>query len=571
VSDEELPGTPAAPDPAEKGSKKGAGAPSSRASSSLVAAGIFLSRISGLIRTAVFARYLGAGSHADVITAGLRMPNVLQNLLGEGTLSASFIPVYSELLEEGREEEATRFAGAIFGLLSVIAGLFALAGILLAPLLVTVLLPGFEGDRRELSIQVVRIIFPMTGFLVLSAWALGILNSHRKFFLSYIAPVAWNGAMIATLLLLGRQLTADGLVMAVAWGALLGGALQFLVQLPWVLRLEPRFRPSLNLWMAPVREAVRNAGPAIAGRGVVQISAWVDLLLASFLAAGAVAVIGYAQTLYLLPISLFGMSVAAAELPELSRNRSGGTEALRLRTNSGLEQIAFFVIPSFVAFVFLGDSLIAALLQRGEFSRTDTILVHLTLIGFSVGLVASTATRLFSSTFFALRDTRTPARVAVIRVMVAALLGLFLMTQFEAVPAQSIGGGSLVIPARLISWGLLTNVTIEGRHLGAVGLALGSGLAAWVEWDLLRRALRVRIGAVGPRMRVVFRMLVAALLATVAGWVVRLLIGEMNPLVAGVLIFSAYGIVYFGAAIAFRLPEADRVTSLLKRLSRRTG
>src|SRR5690606_8388799 len=123
---------------------------------------------------------------------------------------------------------------------------------------------------------------------------------------SYVAPVAWNGAMITVALLFGDRLTLDRLVIAIAWGALLGGALQFLVQLPWVLRLEPWFRPSLKLGMAPVREAIRNAGPAIAGRGVVQLSAWVDLVLASFLAAGAVAVIGYAQTLYLLPISLFG-------------------------------------------------------------------------------------------------------------------------------------------------------------------------------------------------------------------------------------------------------------------------
>jgi putative peptidoglycan lipid II flippase len=556
VSDEELPEAPEAPQ-------------SSRISSSLVAAGIFLSRISGLIRTAVFARYLGAGGYADVITAGLRMPNVLQNLLGEGTLSASFIPVYSELLEQGREEDASRTAGAVFGLLSVVAGLFALVGFLLAPLLVTILLPGFEGARRELSIQVVRIIFPMTGFLVLSAWALGILNSHRKFFLSYIAPVAWNGAMIATLLIFGGRLTLDRLVIAVAWGALVGGALQFLVQLPHVLRLEPHFRPSLKLWLAPVKEVVRNAGPAIAGRGVVQISAWVDLLLASFLAAGAVAVIGYAQTLYLLPISLFGMSVAAAELPELSRYRAGGDEALRLRTNAGLERIAFFVIPSFVAFVFLGDSLIAALLQRGEFDSSDTALVHLTLIGFSVGLVASTATRLFSSTFFALRDTRTPARVAVIRVVVAAVLGLFLMTQFESIPAQEIGARLFTIPANALHWGMLTGVTVDGQHLGAVGLALGSGLAAGVEWNLLRRALRARIGVVGPRMRVIGQMMLAALGATLAGWAVRLAAGDMAPIIAGAMIFAVFGVVYLGAAVALKLPEAERFVGMLARRVRR--
>jgi putative peptidoglycan lipid II flippase len=557
VSDEGVEGLPAEP---IIGANQ---PPTSRAGSTLVAAGIFLSRIAGLIRTRVFAQYLGASEYADVITAGLRMPNVLQNLLGEGTLSASFIPVYSELLEEGREEEATRTAGAIFGLLVALAGAIALIGILLAPLLVRIFLPGFEGERRELSIAVVRIIFPMTGFLVLSAWSLGILNSHRKFFLSYVAPVVWNVSMIATLLLLGGRLELDRVVIALAWGALIGGGLQFAVQLPSVLRLEPRLRPTLDLKLASVREAIRNAGPAIAGRGVVQISAWMDLILASFLAAGAVAVIGYAQTLYILPISLFGMSVAAAELPELARRRSGGVDELRARANAGLERIAFFVVPSFIAFVVLGDVLVAAVLQTGQFDSGDTALVHLTLIGFSIGLLASASTRLFSSTFFALHDTRTPARIAVLRVSTAAILGFFLMIQFEPIPSQAVVTRFFTIPAMSVDWGMLANVTVSGRSLGPVGLAAGSGLAAWLEWELLRRALRDRIGPVGARLGLVGRMFGAALTAAAAGWGVRLLLDDVHPLAMGFVVFSIYGIVYFGIAGALGLQEAERVRARL--------
>jgi putative peptidoglycan lipid II flippase len=156
---------------------------STSASSAVVGAGIFLSRIAGLVRERVFAQFFGTSLYADAFRAGLRMPNAIQNLLGEGTLSASFIPVYSELLEEGRKEDAGRLAGAIFALLFTIAGALALLGILLAPLMVSIFLPGFVGERREITITVVRILFPMTGVLVLSAWALGILNSHRKFFI----------------------------------------------------------------------------------------------------------------------------------------------------------------------------------------------------------------------------------------------------------------------------------------------------------------------------------------------------------------------------------------------------
>ncbi|MDQ3555990.1 MAG: murein biosynthesis integral membrane protein MurJ, partial [Gemmatimonadota bacterium] len=399
----------------------------------MVAAGILLSRVFGLVREAVFARYFGSTLYADVFKAGLRMPNVLQNLLGEGTLSASFIPVYAELLEEGREEEAGRVAGAIFAILLAVAGALSLVGVLFAPALVQILLPGFEGERRVLTIAAVRILFPMTGVLVLSAWSLGILNSHRRFFIPYVAPVLWNGAIIGTLFLLGGRLDLPRLVIALSWGALLGGVLQFAVQLPWVFRLERRLKISWGTQLSGVREAVRNAGPAVLGRGVVQLSGWIDMVLASLLAVGGVAFISYAQTIYVLPVSLFGMSVAAAELPELARRRTGALDVLRERASAGLQRVAFYVVPTFVVFLVLGDVVVAFLFERGEFNRQDTLIVYLTLLGYTTGLLASTATRLLSSTFFALRDTVTPARVAGLRVLVAALLGFGLMVQFEPV------------------------------------------------------------------------------------------------------------------------------------------
>jgi putative peptidoglycan lipid II flippase len=534
--------------------KKGGGGASA---SSLVAAGILLSRLAGLVRERVFAQYFGTSLYADVFRAGLRMPNALQNLLGEGTLSASFIPVYAELLEKGRKEEAGRMAGAVFSLLLAVAGALTLIGVVLAPVIVSVFAPGFEGERRELTIMVTRIIFPMTGLLVLSAWALGILNSHRKFFISYTAPVLWNGAIIATLVMFGGRMEPARLVVALGWGALVGGALQFGIQLPWVLRLERDLKIAWNTKLESVREAVRNAGPAIMGRGVVQLSGYVDTFLASFLAAGALAAVGFAQILYMLPVSLFGMSVAAAELPELSRQRMGAVEVLRVRTSASLQRIAFYIVPSFVAFVLLGDVIVAGLYQTGEFDRTDTILVYLTLVGLSLGLLASTATRLFSSTFFALRDTKTPAKFAVVRVVSAAVLAFALMVQFEAVP-------SLGIPA-----GVFGAVTIDGRSLGAVGLAMGSGLAAWVEWGLLRRALRKRIGTVGASASAVARMFVAALTAAGAGWGIRLVTPDFHPVLNAVLVFSVYGVVYFGVAFLLKLQEVQGIATRLGGIARR--
>jgi putative peptidoglycan lipid II flippase len=536
--------------------------PASSSASYLVASGILLSRVAGLIRERVFAQFFGTSLYADVFRAGLRMPNVIQNLLGEGTLSASFIPVYAEMLEQGREKEAGRVAGAIFALLLALAGALALIGVLMSPLLVSIFLPGFEGERRELSIVVSRILFPMAGVLVLSAWSLGILNSHRNFFLPYFAPVLWNAAMIATLFLLGGRMGPERLVVALSWGALVGGFLQFLIQLPWVLRLERSLKIAWGTRIAEVREAIRNAGPAILGRGVVQVSGYLDMVLASFLAAGAVAAIGYAQVLYVLPVSLFGMSVAAAELPELSRQRSEAAEVLRTRTLAALTRVTFYVVPSVVGYLLLGDVIVAALYQTGEFGRNDTLLVYFTLIGYTIGLLASTSSRLFSSTFFALRDTKTPARYAAVRVAIAAVLGATLMVQFE--PIQPLGSGGPQLGP-----GLLGGFTLDGRSLGAVGLAIGTGVAAWVELFLLRRALRPRIGSLALGVGMWARMFGAALSGAAVGWGIRIVLPEWHPVIVAALVLGGFGITYFAMSAALGMTEAKAVVGRILRLGAR--
>jgi putative peptidoglycan lipid II flippase len=548
MTDESAPAGPAAP-------KR-----SSRAASVLIAAGILLSRIVGLIRERVVATYFGTGLHADVFSAGLRMPNVLQNLLGEGTLSASFIPVYSELLGQGRTKEAGRVAGAMFALLLGVAGVISLLGVLLAPVLVTVFTPGFEGQRRELMITIVRIIFPMTGVLVLSAWALGILNSHRKFFIPYFAPVLWNAAIIAALVAFSRSLDLDALLMAAAWGALVGGFLQFGIQLPWVLKLDKEIRLNTGRNVPAFKEAVKNAGPAIMGRGVVQLSTYVDMVLASLLAIGALARIRYAQTLYVLPVSLFGMSIAAAELPELARERSGAIEALRERAVAAGRRVAFFVVPSFVAFVVLGDVIVAGIYRAGQFGAADVTVVWVTLAAYSIGLLASTSTRIYQSAFFALRDTKTPARVAILRVLAAAIGGAALMLQFESVTVRG-----LTIPA-----GVFADVRIAGLPLGPVGLALGAAAGAWLEWALLRAKLSDRIGAVGAGGGQLARMFAAALLAAAAGYGIKLGAATLHPVLIAALVVAAFGFVYFAVARLLGLTEARVFAdSLLRRIRRR--
>ncbi|HEX6693261.1 MAG TPA: murein biosynthesis integral membrane protein MurJ [Longimicrobiales bacterium] len=519
----------------------------------LVAAGIFLSRIAGLVRQRFIAGALGVSLYSDAFNLALRMPNFLQNLLGEGTLSASFIPVYSRLLKEGRKEEAGRVAGAVFALLLVLAGILGLVGFFAAPLLVTIGAPKWVGEQRALTIACVRIIFPMTAVLVLSAWALGVQNSHRKFFVSYVAPVLWNAAIIATLILFGRSRPEGGLTapavaewlsrltVALAWGALIGGVLQFLIQVPFVLRLERSLRVGWAPKLPEVREIVHTAGPAIAGRGVVQASALLDIWLAGLISTGSVTAMQNALLLYMLPISLFGMSVAASELPDLARERLSGAEQMRERVNSGLRQIYFFVVPSFIAFVVLGDVIVGGILQNGVFGPAETLQTYVILAAFSLGLVASTGTRLFSSTFFALGDTRTPAKVAFWRVIIAGVLGAALMFPFDRIHVNS------------------------ELALGAAGLGLGSSIAAWYEWWTLRRTLGGKVGHVGAGAGILTRMFAAAIVAAAAGRAIAQFAPIDSPLMRAVVVLPPVGLLYLLLTGLAGVPQSRRLVNRVLR------
>src|ERR1700689_4522604 len=223
----------------------------------LVAAGIFLSRVAGLVRERVFPHYFGNSDAADAFKAAFRIPNFLQNLFGEGVLSASFIPVYAGLLAREDEKEARRTAGAVAGLLMLSTSLLVLFGVLATPYLIDAIAPGFSGEKRELTIRLVRILFPGAGMLVFSAWCLGILNSHRRFFLSYTAPVLWNVAMIVTLWVWGGRYGQYPLAVILAWGSVVGSALQVGVQLPIVLRLLRGLKIHLGYHLENVSTVVR--------------------------------------------------------------------------------------------------------------------------------------------------------------------------------------------------------------------------------------------------------------------------------------------------------------------------
>lgn len=438
----------------------------------LVAAGILLSRLAGLIKQRLIAHVLGNDLASGVWVAATRIPNLLQNLLGEGVLSASLIPVYAGLRAQKREAEARAVAGAVFGLLCLVVALTVAAGVLTAPLLVDLVVPGFTGSTRELAVRLVRIIFPGTGVLVLSAWCLGVLNSHGRFFLSYVAPVVWNGVIIAAVLL-ARGQTQEEIVRWASWGFVVGSGAQFLVQLPTVWKVLGGFSPRPSWSLPGVRQVVSGFLPVVAARGVVQVSAWVDTAYASLLSAGAVSSLSYAQTISLLPISLFGMAISAAELPDMSVDAVKSVDeravALRARLEAGLARLAFFVVPSAVAFGLLGDLVAGVLLETGRFTAADSRLTWYLLIGSAVALSAQTSGRLYASAFYALKAPRTPLKLAAVRVGLGIGLGYYAVQ---------------VLPGQL---GLPT-------HLGVVFITVTTGFTAWLEMLLLRRGLKVHLG-----------------------------------------------------------------------------
>ncbi|MBX7231392.1 MAG: murein biosynthesis integral membrane protein MurJ [Bdellovibrionales bacterium] len=511
-----------------------------------VAAGIFLSRISGLIRERVFAHFFGNSDVADAFKAALKVPNFLQNLFGEGVLSASFIPVYAQKLAEGNVEEARKIASTIFVLLTVIVSLLTLFGIYATPGLIHFIAPGFEDDKKALTIKLVRILFPGTGLLVLSAWCLGILNSFGRFFLSYVAPVVWNLTIIFTLIFANvtKGRSSEELVLYSAWGLVLGSFLQLAVQWPAAIQLAgPLFLNRKERLFAPKHHSVqlilKNFGPAVLGRGVVQISAYVDNIIASFLPSGAVSALGFAQQIYLLPVSLFAMSISAAELPNFS-STTGTTEEiykyLRQKLEMALRKVAFLVVPSVFALIFLGDRIVALLYQTGRFDESSTLYVSQVLIGYALGLFASTQSRIYASVFYSLKEARIPLNYALYRVLFSTVLGVFF---------------AIYIPVYFkisAQWGTL-------------GITLATSLSGWIEYFLLRNRTQKKIGIVPWSKNFYLRIFFASFFATGVGLLVKeFLVKHKNlfPMISSIVIIGMFGITYLSLCYFLDLAEVKK-------------
>jgi len=507
-----------------------------------VAAGILLTRVLGYVRERVFAYYFGNHTiAADAFRAALKIPNTIRNLLGEGTLSASFIPVYAALHERDRIA-ARGLAGAILGLLLLATGVLAVLGIALAPAITTAVAAGFDAPRRDLTIVLVRMLFPMTGIMVISAWCLGILNTHRRFFLPYAAPVLWNVAGIVALVgaatwVVTPTLPSDErlyrLALALAWGTIAGSVLQVAVQLPACWSLLQGIVLRFSARVSGVREVLLAWVPVVLGAGVAQISGLIDTLLGSFAGNAGVSSLGYAQLIQILPISVFGVSVAAVSLPELSRDAIAATpnEQLRGRIATGFRRITYFVVPSSFLFAALGPVLVAALFQTGRFDADDSALVGGVLAAYGIGLMGQATVKLFASGFYALRDTRTPVKIAAFSVLLSSGLAYIFM-----------------------------------RRFGPAGIALGSSLGAWVNVVLHLNDLDRRIGTVMSRSdwQAFAGTLLAALAASGAGVATAHLAAALSPIPLALVVVSIFGAVYLGSTLVLKHPDASRLWKSLR-------
>jgi putative peptidoglycan lipid II flippase len=492
----------------------------------LVTLGILGSKVVGLARNKVVAHYLGTSDLADATAAAFRVGNITQNLLGEGTLSATFIPVYAKLRLESREK-AARFARATLGLLLPVVVFASVLFTLAAPLLSGIIASGFEGDRLALTIKVTRVVFPMTGVLVAGAWSLGVLNAHRRFFLPYIAPVIWSLAQIVALvgasMVLG--LKGTGLAMALGWGALAGAVLQVAVMMPSARRVLGGIRPTFSPRTEGVKEAAARLPGAVLGRGVIQLSGLIDTMLVSHLGSGANAVLGYAQNIYLLPMSILGAGEAAAALPEMAEQGAGATGEERKRRmrdalGASLSRLVALSAVATAVFAALGDELVTLLLQGGRFDRSSTHDVEIVLAAYAFGLPGNAICRLLTTVSYALGDTNRPAVYAVIRVVVSTAVGVSLM-------------GSL----------------------GVSGVVLGAVAAAWVELALLGYSIRAELGGIGMNQVPLFRIAIVCAATVGVGLGARYALPESlrHHIPGALVVLGLAGAAFLGTAHALKV------------------
>ena len=377
--------------------------------------GTLLSRIVGFLRDTVIANFFGAGMAADAFFVAFRIPNLWRRLVGEGSLTISFIPVYTEYLTQKSEEETRKVTHIAFTMAGVILSILTLLGILFSPILIKIIAPGFIQipEKFQLTVTLNQIIFPYLFFMGLFALCMGILNSQRHFFAPAIAPIFLNISIIVSVFLFYHTFKIP--VMTLALGVLAGGVIQFLFQIPFLWKRRITFRFNFNFRHPAIKRMGLLMVPGLIGTAVYQINVFIDTIFASFLPSGSVSYLFFADRLMEFPLGIFAIAIGVGSLPSLSGLASQGKmEELKETLSFTFRLVSFISVPAMVGLIALKTPIVNLLFQRGLFDYSATEKTAFALLFYSVGLWAIAGARTIVPAFYSLQDTWTPLKIALI-------------------------------------------------------------------------------------------------------------------------------------------------------------
>ena len=471
-------------------------------SAGIVSIAVMFSRVLGLVRETLFAKYFGAGFLYDAFIVGFRVPNLLRDLFAEGALSAAFVKVFTDYQLKGGEKEAWRLASLVFNCLAVVLSIITVLGILLSPVFVKIITYNYLGDpnhyypaeKAALATTLMQIMFPFILLVALAALIMGVLNTKGKFGIPASASTAFNIASIIFGLGLAFWLSggewehsndkftvpsdaAQWAIIGMSIGTVIGGAAQILIQLPSLYKVGFRFSLAFNFRDEGVRKVARLMAPAIIGTGAIQIKVLVDTIVASGIDGGA-SWLSYAFRLMQFPIGVFGVAIGTAAIPTLSRLASeGNTEKFRSTLSGAIKLVFLLAVPSACGLVVLGQPIISLIYQRGEFDAFDTNMTAWALGGYSIGLAGYAAIKVLSPAFYAIDDAKTPMYVSI------ASIAIHFVSSFGLMQLLSTVGVSPERP----------------NGYGHVGVALATSIVALGNFLALALLMRRRIGRLNGR------------------------------------------------------------------------
>jgi putative peptidoglycan lipid II flippase len=451
----------------------------------------FLSRIFGFVRDAAMAWFFGTGFISDAFFVAFRIPNLLKRLFSEGILSLAFIPVFIEHISVGGKEDAFYLARSAFMTLFLILSAATIAGILFAPVIVTMFAPGFVlfPEKFNLTVSLTRMMFPFIIFIGLSAISMGVLNTFGHFATPSLSPLVINLSMIGAIFLISPQIREP--VKGLAVGVIMGGILQLALQAPFLMKTGIFFRKKTNLFHSGLKKIGALTLPAALGASVFQINMLLDTLIASFLSEGSISYLYYADRIVQFPLGIFGIAAAMALLPTLSKEASlKNYGALTETICFSLKMVLFITIPAMAGLIILREPIISLLFERGAFDAQSVQLTAGALLYYGLGLWAFTSVRIVVSTFYALQDARTPVRIALICIAVKLIMavvfvwfidykGLALSTSLASVLNLVFIIRALQVKLGHISWGNMVSSLIN-TFLATVLMSFGVVIVSWL-------------------------------------------------------------------------------------------